>query len=51
MLWRFDLKRATIRVDKITNVNGAAADIQKSFGFRNPCIDQKNLETEYKNLG
>lgn len=36
--WSFDLNRVTKRVDRITDANGAAADIQNSFGFRNPYI-------------
>lgn len=33
----FDLRRKTISVERITDVNGAAAEIQKSFGFLMLC--------------
>ena len=33
-----DLRRKTIRVERITEVNGAAAEIQKSLGFFMLCV-------------
>lgn len=38
MPWIFDFKRKTRRVERITDVNGAAADTQKSFGFLELCF-------------
>lgn len=38
MPWIFDFKRKTRRVERITDVNGAAADTQKSFGFLVLCF-------------
>lgn len=35
----FDLRRKTIRVERITDVNGAAAETQKSFLFLMLCIN------------
>lgn len=39
----FDFRRKTISVERITDVNGAAAEIQKSFGFLMLCNNKLTL--------
>lgn len=40
----FALSKNTKRVDKITDVSGAAAEIQKSFGFLMLCVNSCTIE-------